>query len=43
MIWIDNNTSYHISKITNAYYYYIELICIDWSAQFLDLNLIRNL
>lgn len=32
MILIDNNICYYMSKMTIAYYCYIELICIDRPA-----------
>ena len=43
MIWIDDSACYHTSKMAPVYCHYVGLICINWPAQFLDLNPIENL
>ncbi len=42
MIYIDDSTVYHTSKFTKKFYAEVELLYMIWSAQFLDLNPIKN-
>ena len=43
MIWIDNDVSYHTSKMTIAYRRHVGLICMDWLPQSSNVNSIENL
>ena len=43
MIWINDGAGYHTSKTTTKWRQQMGLICIDWPAQSLDLNPIKNL
>ena len=43
MIWMDDGAGYHTSKTTAEYCRRVRLICMDWPAQFPDLNPIENL
>lgn len=43
IIWIDDSTGYHTSKMTTTSCYHVGLTCIDWPVQSSDLNPIENL
>ncbi len=43
MIWMKDDTGYHISKTITEYFCRVGLICIDFLAKSLDLNPMENL